>query len=442
MSRKPIHLGYILYNAGTNPSGWTETPRGSANDIGYFTRLAQMAEAAKLDMVFRADAQYARTNNVEAWSRNPAHMNTFEPLTFFAALSQATTSIGLAGTISTTFTDPYNVARQLASLDHMSGGRAAWNVVTSFSAMAARNFGQANIPTHAERYSRAREYVDVIRALWDTYEDDAFVEDAERGYYFDPAKFHPVHFEGRWIKLDGALNIARPPQGYPVTIQAGASPPGRQLAAETADVVFASNVPKPDAQAFYMDMKARTSAAGRDPNMMKVLPALTIVVGDTEEAARAEYEALDAKVPNAVRLQQLSENLSVSLLDLPLDRPVPLEMLPAEPRGMTNAFNTAADMVRSGIMLRDMLRYYRVPSGGTVLHGTGQSIADFIESWVDDAACDGFTIITPSGGKGFERFCAEVVPELQRRGSFRKDYTGRTLRDHLGLHRPPSRWKA
>lgn len=436
MPKKQLHLGYAMYNTGTNPAGWMINRQDISTDIAHFAHLARLAEAAKLDMVFRADASFARLSNMEAYSRHPAFMNVFEPIVLLAALSQVTSRIGLAATISTTFTEPYNIARQLASLDHMSHGRIAWNVVTSFSAQAARNYGHDDVPTHEQRYSRAQEYLDVIRALWDTYEDDAILHDTKTGRYFEPKKFHPVNFDGQYIKVHGALNISRPPQGYPVTIQAGASDEGRQFAAEIAEVIFASSVEKTKAQAFYAEMKGRAAAAGRGEDALKILPAITIMVGDSKAEAEARVTALDDMVPVEVKLQLLSEHLGVKLNDLPLDQPVPLEMIPEKHRGITHYFSGVASMIRDRMPLREMLRFYRQVSGGTVLCGSPGEVADHLESWVSDSACDGFVVIVPSAPSGFEEFCARVVPELQRRGSFRKEYSGTTLREHLGLPRP------
>ncbi len=435
MAKKQMHLGYAMYNTGTHPVGWTESAADIATDIRYFTHVARLAEAAKFDMVFRADVPFARLSNIEAWSRNPFHMNILEPLMLFSALSQVTTHIGLAATLSTSYTEPYNVARQLAALDHVSGGRAACNLVTSFSSQASRNFGIDEIPSHAERYARAREYVRVLKLLWDTYEDDAIVLDRAAGRYFDPQKFHPVDFDGEYIRVHGALNVARPPQGYPVLIQAGASPDGRAFAAEIAEVIFSGSSSLPEAKAFYADMKERVAACGRDPSQLKILPAVTVILGDSGAAAQAAFEALDSRAPHEVKLQYLADDLGVKLAGLPLDQPVPIKLLPQQTKLITAHFERVAAMVRERMPLRDMLRQYR-RAVGDVVCGTASEVADRMDTWVAEAACDGFNLIVPVAPSGFEQFCAEVVPELQRRGSFRTEYTGSTLREHFGLVRP------
>ncbi|WFU40010.1 NtaA/DmoA family FMN-dependent monooxygenase [Bradyrhizobium sp. CB82] len=436
---KQIHLGYALFNYGTHPAGWTSHTKDIATNIEHFKRCARIAEEAKFDMLFRADALFCHTKNIEAWSRNPYHMNSIEPLTLLAALSQVTSKIGLAGTVSTSYSEPYNIARQLASLDHVSHGRAAWNVVTSASTQAAKNFGESKIPSHEERYGRAKEYVEAVQALWDTYEDDAFVLDPSTGYHFDPKKFHPVSYSGKYIRVEGALNVARPPQGYPVLVQAGSSGPGKQFAAETAEVVFSLSRDKRAAQAFYKDMQDRVSSAGRDRSSFKVLPALVVVVGETKAEAEAYYASLEARVPNIVKLEELSLDLGVDITKLPLDRPVPLEMLPTDTNYIAGIFQAAAELVRTGKPLGEILPFYRQPSAGTPLCGSAAEISDFIEEWVADGACDGFNIISPSEPRGLETLAANVIPELQRRGSFRREYEGNTLRDHFGLPRPKSR---
>lgn len=439
MSKKPIHLAYAMYNHGTHPMGWLPAPKGVATDIAIFQRTAMVAEAAKLDMIMRADNLYTRMDNIDVWARNPWHMNTFDPLTLLAALSQVTTRIGLGITISTTYSEPYNVARQLATLDHISSGRVSWNVVTSYSSEAARNFGHKSLPVHDERYGRAREYVRLVKALWDTYEDEAFIHDPDLGYYFDPKKFHPVSFEGKYLSVHGGLNVARPPQGYPVIMQAGGSPQGRQLAAETAELIFADNRPKDAAKAFYTDIKQRASAAGRDPNHLKVLPSLTVMIGDTSEEAQAKYAALEAQVPDVVKLQAMEERLGASLQNLPLDQPVPEEIIPPAIPGVEAGFKLMREMIQSRMTLREMTKHYRkVTVSGTPVCDTPAKVADIIEDLVSDNACDGFVILVPTAPAEFELFCSTVVPELQRRGAFRKEYSGKTLRDHFNLPRPKS----
>lgn len=434
MTGKTMHLGYLMYDTGGHPMSWQHADTHAANDIGFFCRLAQIAEAAKFDMLFRADIPAARTTHLDAWSRFPLYMNVLEPLTLLSALAGATTHIGLAGTISTSFSEPYNVARQLASLDHISGGRAAWNVVTTASGDAARNFGFEAMPERDQRYARAREFVDAVRALWDTYEDDAIIGDREQGQYFNPAKFHQVAFEGQHVRLRGALNIARPPQGRPVIIQAGQSEGGRALAAATADVVFAGGESLPKAQAFYGDMHRRALAFGRDPSELRILCGFCAVLGDTEADARARFAQLDATVPLQVRLQHLANDLGAELRDLPLDQPIPAERLPQTTQHYSGFFAAILEMAQAGLTLREIaLRYRR---GSDIVFGNARQIADRMAEWVAEGACDGFNMVFQLAPADLEAFCGQVVPELQRRGLFRKDYTGRTLRDHFGLKHP------
>lgn len=330
------------------------------------------------------------------------------------------------------------MARQFASLDHISGGRAAWNVVTSANDFAARNFGHAKLAPHAERYARAREYVDVAKQLWDSWEDDAFVRDRASGLFFDPAKQHPVHDEGAHFKVDGALNIARAPQGHPVIIQAGASDTGKDFAAETAEVVFASNASIPRAKAFYDDLKGRMPAYGRHPDSLKVLTGLPLVVAETDAEARDIYQSLQELIDPVVGRMRLGMDLELDLSDLPLDEPIPEYLIPRAANLHKAYFDRIVEMIRTEkLTLRQL--YMRYERGNTTLCGSVKTVADQMQALLEAGAADGFMLNFPVLPAGLEVFVAKVVPELQRRGIFRTDYTGATLRDHLGLARPSSR---
>jgi FMN-dependent oxidoreductase (nitrilotriacetate monooxygenase family) len=433
-------LSILASGAGSHAASWlhpSTDPRGST-DINHYRRLAQIAEAGKFDLFFIADTPAARTEMLTGFARFPMFMNVFEPVTLLATLAGATTHIGLGGTVSTSFTEPYNVARQFASLDHLSGGRAAWNVVTSANDFAARNFGHAKLAPHAERYARAREFVDVVGKLWDTWDDDAFIRDRERGFFFDPAKQHAVHHRGPHFTIDGALNIERPPQGRPVIIQAGASETGKEFAAETAEVVFASNTNIDKSRAFYADLKGRMAKYGRDGDELKVLAGLPVIVAETDAAAEARFAEMQALVHPDVGRLRLGMDLETDLSDLPLDEPIPEERIPATSNLHKMYFDHIVDMIRvEKLTLRQMaMRYQR---GNTTLHGSVQTVADHMQSWLEGDACDGFMLNFPLLPDGLETFVRLVVPELQRRGVFRHDYTGPTLRDHLGLRRPANR---
>lgn len=438
--KRQMALAILASGTGSHVASWLHpatTPSGGT-DIGHYRRMAQLAERGKFDLFFIADTPAARTEMLEAYSRYPLFMNVFEPVTLLSALAGATTHIGLGGTVSTSFSEPYNVARQFASLDHISGGRAAWNVVTSANDFAARNFGHAKLAPHASRYARAQEFVEVVNKLWDTWDDDAFIRDREQGLFFDPAKQHAVHHEGAHFKVDGALNIARPPQGKPVIIQAGASETGKEFAAETAEVVFASHGELPRGVAFYADLKGRMEKFGRHPDELKILTGLPVIIGETEQEALDKRETLQNLIHPVVGKMRLGMDLELDLTDLPLDEPIPEELIPKTSNLHQAYFNRIVEMIRNeNLTLRQL--YLRYERGNKTLCGTPATIADHMEEWLTANAADGFMLNFPILPDGLEAFVQKVVPELQRRGIFRTDYTGVTLRDTLGLARPANR---
>ncbi len=422
---------------GTHPASWLapETNAAGSTDIAHYRALAQLAERGKFDLFFVADTPAARTENLHAWSRFPMYMNALEPVTLLTALAGATTRIGLGGTVSTSFSEPYNVARQFASLDHVTSGRAAWNVVTSANDYAARNFGHAVLPPHALRYERAGEFVDVVIELWNTWDDDAFIRDREHGLYFDPARMHVVHHEGKFFKVDGALNIARTPQGHPVIIQAGASDTGRELAARTAEVVFASDSSPESAKAAYEDLKGRMEKYGRDRNQLKILAGLPVMIGRTQEEAEEKAQRLQEMIHPDVGRFRLGTDLEMDLSDLPLDEPIPESRLPKTANFHKAFFDGIIKMIREdNPTLRQL--YLRYERGRKTIKGTAMQIADVMEHWFVTGACDGFMMQFHTLPGGLDDFVTQVVPQLQRRGLFRTDYAGPTLRDHLGLRRP------
>ena len=434
----PIKLALLMQcAAGVHPGSWLHggAARGAANSIEYYIATAQLAERGLFDLFFIADTPAARTDNLEAWSRYPLFMNAFEPLTLLAALSGATRHIGLGATASTTFTEPYNLARQFASLDHISGGRAAWNVVTSANAYVALNFGLDALPPHAERYERAREHVAVTRALWDSYEDDAVVEDHASGRYFDPAKFHVLQHRGKHFRVHGALNIARPPQGYPVTIQAGASDIGRDFAAEVAEVVFGTATDLAEAVAFYADVKGRLAKFGRRPSELKILAGLSVVVAPTRAEAQDKHAAMRALMHPTVGRFFLSNDLEVDLSELPLDEPIPPHLIPKEARFHKAYFDQIVAAIRDrNPTLRELFMSYE--RGKTTMVGSPSDIADTMAEWMAAGAADGFMLTFNQLPGDLAAFVELVVPELQRRGLYRTEYERGYLRDRLGLVRP------
>jgi len=402
----------------------------------HLKRFAQTLERAKFDAFFMADHLAVLNMPLEALKRSHT-VTSFEPFTLLSALAAVTEHIGLVATGSTTFDAPYHVARRFASLDHISGGRAGWNIVTTSNPDAALNFGLTEHVEHGERYRRAREFYDVVTGLWDSWADDAFIRDVDNGIYFDPAKLHVLDHKGEHISVRGPLNIARPPQGWPVIVQAGASDAGRQLAAETADMVFTAQNNLKAGQEFYADVKARMEKAGRSREHMKIMPACFVVVGDTVEEARAKRARLDGLVNYANAIASLSIALGHDASRFDPDGPLP--EIP-ESNASKSGRQRAIDLARSENLTVRQLAQRLGGYAGLAMVGTPTTIGDEMQQWFDSGACDGFTMMFPDLPGGLDDFVTRVVPELQRRGLFRRDYEGKTLRQKLGLPRPPNRF--
>lgn len=372
---------------------------------------------------------------IEALKRSHT-ATSFEPFTLLSALSQVTERLGLVATASTTFDEPFHVARRFASLDHLSQGRAGWNIVTTSNPDAALNFGRTEQPDHARRYARAREFYDVVTGLWDSWADDAFIRDADSGIYFDPARLRTLDHRGEHLSVRGPLHIARPVQGWPVIVQAGASEPGRQLAAETAEVVFAASATLEEGQRFYADVKGRMDALGRDRDHLKILPGVLVVVGETDDQARAIRARLDSLVHYESAIASLSVALGCDASRFDPDAPLP-------PLPETNASKSSQERVlrlaeRESLTVRQLAQ--RLGGyGGLAMVGTAARIADQMQEWLETEASDGFNVMFPWLPGGLDAFVGQVVPELQRRGIFRREYEGRTLRENLGLPRPANR---
>ncbi|MDN7488776.1 LLM class flavin-dependent oxidoreductase [Burkholderia sp. AU45274] len=433
-----LHLGAFLYPTGHHIAAWRHP--GSQADAGvdfrHYVRLAQAAEAAKFDLVFLADGVGTRGDDVEFLSRTAhSYVAQFEPLTLLSALAAVTERIGLVGTASTSFNEPFHIARKFASLDHISGGRAGWNLVTSSSAHEARNFNRDTHFDHAERYARAEEFADVVRGLWDSWDDDAFVRDRASGRFFDPHKRHVLDHRGRFFQVRGPLNVARPPQGHPVVVQAGSSPAGTRLAARTAEVIFTAQQTLDDAVAFYADVKGQLAAFGRDPDTLKIMPGVFPVVGHTESEAKEKFDALQSLIDPTVGLALVSGLTGgFDLSAYPLDGPIP-------PLPETNASKSRQALTielarRENLTIREL--YLRVAGarGHWQLVGTPEQIVDQLEERFVRYGADGYNVMAPTLPGGLDDFIALVLPELRRRGLFRDDYAGHTLREHLGLRRP------
>ncbi|TBU83786.1 LLM class flavin-dependent oxidoreductase [Phytopseudomonas dryadis] len=440
MSQAPrqLSLGAFLMATGHHVAAWRhpEVPADPL-DFSVYRRSAQIAEAARFDALFVADSVAAPT---DAISSHTARSVYFEPLTLLSALAAVTERIGLIGTATTSYNEPYHVARKFASLDHLSGGRAGWNLVTSDAAAEAHNFGLDAHIAHAERYARAREFHEVVSGLWDSWADDAFGRDKASGRFYDPDKLHVLDHQGEHFKVRGPLNVARSPQGRPVVVQAGSSETGRRLAAQTAEVVFTAQTSLAKAQAFYADLKGRLGAFGRSPDSLKVMPGVFVVVAHGENEAREKFEQFQELVEPAVGVALLGRMLgNFDLSGYPLDGPLP--ELPLTEDGQQSRQKLLTELAGAeNLSLAQLGRRIAGGRGHYGLIGTPTQIADELQAWFEDGAADGFNLLVPHLPAGLEDFATLVVPELQRRGLFRREYQGRTLRDHLGLPRPGNRF--
>jgi FMN-dependent oxidoreductase (nitrilotriacetate monooxygenase family) len=437
-SSRQLRLGAFMRPVSIHTGAWRYPgafPDANFN-FAHLKGFAQTLERAKFDAFFMADHLAVLNMPIDALKHSHT-VTSFEPFTLLSALAMVTEHLGLVATGSTTFDAPYHVARRFASLDHLSGGRAGWNIVTTSNPDAALNFGMTDHMEHGERYRRAREFYEVVTGLWDSWADDAFVRDVAQGLYFDPDKMHVLDHNGKYLSVRGPLNIARPIQGWPVIVQAGASDSGRQLAAETAEAVFTAQASIAAGREFYADVKGRMEKAGRPREHMKIMPACFVVVGDTVEEARAKRARLDSLVyyDNAIASLSIALGHDASRFD-------PDGPLPDIPE--SNASKSARERVievarREKLTVRQLAQRLGGYSGLAMV-GTAATIADEMEEWLTSEASDGFTVMFPYLPGGLDDFCDKVVPELQRRGLFRREYEGKTLRENLGLPRPANRF--
>ncbi|HUH61219.1 MAG TPA: LLM class flavin-dependent oxidoreductase [Candidimonas sp.] len=425
-----LHLNLFIYACGHHRAAWRH-PQSSVErlgDIAYYEELARTAERGKLDAIFFADGQSA--DNVADGPRW-----FLEPLTAMAAISRATMHIGLISTVSSTFYTPFHAARLVASLDHISKGRMGWNVVTSMFDAEARNHGYPAMPDHDWRYGRAEEFVDTVLRLWDSWGDDALRMDRE-GAYADTSKVAPIYHQGEHFRVDGPLTVPRPPQGHPVLFQAGASEQGRDLAARRAEAIYAVAYDLASAQAYYRDIKQRVRAAGRkDP--VPIMPGLVTYVASTQAEAKAKQRELDELLPSADALRQLGQYVGQNCMDWDLDRPVPNLPTLEEFSGPKGRYATILRIIATERpTVRGLLGRLAAGGGHCTMVGTPDTIADEMARWLHNEGADGFNLMPPSLPGGIEDFVDHVVPVLQARGLFRKDYDSTTLRGHLGLARP------
>ncbi|WP_114560496.1 LLM class flavin-dependent oxidoreductase [Desertihabitans aurantiacus] len=428
-----LHLNAFLMSAGHHEAAWRlpETDAVGATGLDHFVQLARLAEEATFDSLFLADSPVLHST-----ARRPS--SVLEPTVLLTALAGVTSRIGLIATASTSYNEPYNLARRFASLDHVSGGRAGWNIVTTAGPDAARNFNLDEQASHRDRYRRADEFVEVCRRLWDSWDDDAVLADKERGVWADPDRVRPIEHRGEFFAVHGPLNVSRSPQGRPLLVQAGSSEDGKDFAARHADAVFTAQQTVQDARAFYDDLKRRTARQGRDPERVKVLPGIVPVLGSTEQEARQRAALFDEHVQPEFARAQLARTLRVPLERLQLDEQLP-DDLPSEDEieGAKSRFTLIVSLARSErLTVRELILRLGGGRGHHTFTGTPEQVADTIEEWATTGAADGFNIMPPALPGDLRTFVEHVVPILRDRGLFRREYTGRTLHEHYGLPRP------
>jgi FMN-dependent oxidoreductase (nitrilotriacetate monooxygenase family) len=439
-----MKLGAFFHPTGNHIAAWLHpgAQADAGQNVEHYVELAQTAERAKFDLMFLADAMATRNGKIESLSRWPQYMAYFEPITLLSALAMTTKHLGLAATATTSYNEPYTIARKFASLDHISHGRAGWNIVTSANLSEAWNFGREKHFEHGERYDRALEFVEVVKGLWDSWDDDAFIRDRAQARYFIPDKLHFLHHKGEHFSVRGPLNISRPPQGHPVMFQASASEAGKDMAARTAEGMFTPLLSLAQAQAFYKDVKARLPAYGRHPDHIKILPGLNPIVGRTQKEAEEKFEYLTSLIHPDVGLEVLSNAVGgFDLAGCDLDGPLPLEVDATYKTTDSVSFKNVLKWAREEkLTIRQLYQRFGGARGQRTLIGTADSLVDEMEEWFLTYGCDGF-LIQPSHQPGaLDDFVAMVVPELQERGLFRTEYEGATLRENLGLPRPASRY--
>ncbi|MEA2950278.1 MAG: hypothetical protein QOI40_5608 [Alphaproteobacteria bacterium] len=431
---RQLHLGAFMRPVGIHTAWWRYPgawPDANFN-LKHLVDFIQTLERGRFDAFFMAD-HLAVLNISMAALRRSATVTSFEPLTLLSALAMVTQRIGLIATASTTFDEAYHIARRFASLDHISNGRAGWNIVTTSNPDAALNFGLDDHVEHDERYRRALEFHVVVTGLWDSFADDAWIRDQQSGVFFDPGKMHVLDHKGEHLSVRGPLNIARPVQGWPVIVQAGASEAGSQLAAQTAEVIFGSSPNIESGRRFYADIKARMRALGRPPEHLKILPAALVIVGRTREEAREKQSLLDSLVHPDSGVPNLSMRLGVDASGFPLDEPLP--DIPQSNASHSSRDGLVALARRENLTVRQLAQITG-SYGGFQIVGTPADIADTMQEWLETEASDGFNVMFHTVPSGLHEFVDLVVPELQRRGLFRREYEGTTLREHLGLPRP------
>ncbi|MEK5163674.1 LLM class flavin-dependent oxidoreductase [Paenibacillus sp. FSL R5-0527] len=432
-------LNFFMNSTGFHETAW-RLPSAEPEGVTQFTlykKMAQLAEQAKFHTVFLADG-YELGENVKFQA-----LNRLEPYTLLSALAAVTNRIGLVATVSTSYTEPYHTARLFASLDHLSGGRAGWNIVTTGIGKTHLNFGRERNFEHTARYERALEFVQLATKLWDSWEDEALLFDKAGGIYADVDRIHTVGHRSDIFAVEGPLNLPRPPQGYPVLAQAGSSEDGKELAARIGELIYTAQQTLEDAQAFYADVKSRVLKYGRNPDDVKIVPGFSVIVGATESEAKEKEAELRESIIPELGLHRLSKRLKVDLFSYPLDGPVPELPEPAAINENRSRFELLKNMIEAEkLTIRQLIERVSGGNGHRTFAGTAEQVADELEHWFAREACDGFVIRPQALPSGLEDFANLVIPELQRRGLFHTDYRGTTLRENLGLARPANQFAA
>ncbi|MCR8632779.1 LLM class flavin-dependent oxidoreductase [Paenibacillus radicis (ex Xue et al. 2023)] len=436
-SKRQMTLHFFMNSTGFHETAWrlSKAEPERVTDLAFYKKMAQRAEQAKFHSVFLADG-YDLGGSVKHQA-----LGRLEPYTLLSALAAVTEQIGLIATVSTSYNEPYHTARYFASLDHLSGGRAGWNIVTTGIGKTHLNFSREEHFEHAERYNRALEFVQLTTKLWDSWEDDALVADKGTGVYTDTEKIHAINHKGDSFSVKGPLNIPRPPQGYPVLAQAGSSEEGKELAARTGEIVYTAQQTLKEAQAFYADVKSRLSRYGRSPDDVQIVPGFSSIVGETESEAKEKEAELHESIIPELGLKRLSDRLKVDLFSYPLDGPVPQLPDPETINETRSRFELMKNMIETEkLTIRQLIQRASGGNGHRTFAGTAVQVADQLEEWFLNGACDGFVIRPQQLPTGLDDFARLVIPELQRRGLFHTEYKGRTLRENLGLTRPSNQF--
>ena len=435
--KRQMNLGAFFMIPGHHVAAWRHPDSDSEDILSFdlYKRLAETAERGKFDMIFFADG-YAVHDRNGAGIEQAVNIRP-DPVTLLSALAVATKHIGLVATASTTYNEPFHLARKFATIDHLSGGRSGWNVVTSSSEAEALNFSKTEHLAHSARYERAEEFVEVVKKLWDSWEDNAVLIDKKAGRFADPSLVHHVNHAGKWFSIKGPLNISRPVQGYPVIIQAGSSESGKEIAAKTAEVIFTAWQTLGEAQSFYKDVKGRLKKYDRTKDSLKIMPGVFPIIGSTEKEAKEKKQYLMELIPEEVGIGLLSSLISYDLSAFPVDKPLPDLPDIQEINGAKTRFQLVKDLGdRENLTIRQLYQRVAGARGHREISGTPSQIADQLEEWFKNGAADGFNIMPPYLPGGLDDFVDLVIPELQERGLFRTEYAGTTLRENLGLLRP------